>query len=41
MKQRGAKRVLGIDVPGAIEQAKLVAEVHEADIELRAQNVYD
>ena len=41
MKQRGAKHVLGIDVPGQIEQAKLVAEVYNADIELLAQNVYE
>jgi tRNA (mo5U34)-methyltransferase len=33
--------VLGIDVPGQIEQAKLVAEVYNADIELLAQNVYE
>jgi tRNA (mo5U34)-methyltransferase len=40
MKQRGAKYVLGIDVPPIIEQAKLVTEVLDVDIDLRAQNVY-
>lgn len=41
MKQRGAKHVLGVDVPGQIEQAKFVAELYGADIELIAQNVYE
>jgi tRNA (mo5U34)-methyltransferase len=41
MKQRGAKHVLAIDVPRQIEQAKLVAEVYNADVEFRAQNVYE
>lgn len=40
MKRRGAEYVLGVDVPAAIEQARLVTKVLDADIDLRAQNVY-
>jgi len=42
MKQRGATRVLGIDTDERyLDQARLAAEVKQADIEFRNLSVYD
>lgn len=42
MKRRGADRVIGIDSDlRYLEQARLVAEVYEADIEFRQMSVFD
>lgn len=42
MKRRGAARVLGVDSdPRYLAQARLAAEVHGLDIELRQLSVYD
>lgn len=42
MKRRGADRVVAIDSePRYLEQARLVADVYETDIEFREMSVYD